>query len=541
MTSVLSHAQQTEIFATLKFFAAARAILTMCATTCTAMEQQSRLKDAAAFAVAQGTLASVIALSSRDILLEIFSKIDALHAAEKLSHPVLSAQLKSARLGILEMQSKVEAHVLEVTQSVQTHKQDPAKIQNITLLSKELILTKKQFLLDAVLELLGAKAARLQSSFSLTMAGFSLATLASANNRITCRHNLLQPESSAFQIIGFKFHENRLYCSQKKDSSCLQGMITVWNLNTCPPVKEAQFGILGHASGQCGRIAVVGATFFFSCHDVVEVWDISKLPSTPSFLTSLELPSGKTISIKSDCSDAISADETRLAVLLSDQQTIRLWDNSVSPPQFRCDMSAGFLTNICCVCVTQSMLFIVGIEGFAVYNTHPSTPINAGYHIPVDKPYTNLLQNADSGIVSATVQSGHLDIFMKDQTYYSGQSQTAKVSTIYRVNMSEPPFKANSLAMFSHQEASQFPFVRCSNALVAESQPIIFTYFPSPTKPDVYVDEIGKVTQQHALDDTAFKYMHSCCTGNQGPHLLGFVAGTHCLVCICKNGICTFD
>jgi WD40 repeat protein len=72
------------------------------------------------------------------------------------------------------------------------------------------------------------------------------------------------------------------------------------------------------------------------------VWDISKLPSTPSFLTSLELPSGKTISIKSDCSDAISADETRLAVLLSDQQTIRLWDNSVSPPQFRCDMSAGF-------------------------------------------------------------------------------------------------------------------------------------------------------------------------------------------------------
>ena len=90
------------------------------------MEQQSRLKDAAAFAVAQGTLASVIALSSRDILLEIFSKIDALHAAEKLSlNPVLSAQLKSARLGILEMQSKVEAHVLEVT--------NPFRVTNKTL------------------------------------------------------------------------------------------------------------------------------------------------------------------------------------------------------------------------------------------------------------------------------------------------------------------------------------------------------------------------------------------------------------------------
>jgi hypothetical protein len=186
-----------------------------------------------------------------------------------------------------------------------------------------------------------------------------------------------------------------LYCFQKKNSSCLQGLITVWNLDASPPVKEAQFGILGHASGQYGRIAVVGTTFFFCCHDVVEVWDISKLPSTPSFLTSLDLPSGASITAQHQSSDVISADQTRLAVLLNDLTRIRLWDTSVSPPQFRCDFSASFspaLSGICCVSVAQNMLFIVGTEGFAVYNTHPSAPINAGHHIPVDQPYTNLLK-----------------------------------------------------------------------------------------------------------------------------------------------------
>ena len=82
------------------------------------------MKEAAAFAVAQGIFASIVGLSSRDLLSEIFGKIDSLQATEKLcaeSNPVISAQLKSARLGLLEMHSKFETHVLEVTQSVQSH------------------------------------------------------------------------------------------------------------------------------------------------------------------------------------------------------------------------------------------------------------------------------------------------------------------------------------------------------------------------------------------------------------------------------------
>jgi hypothetical protein len=277
--------------------------------------------------------------------------------------------------------------------------------------------------------------------------------------------------------------------------------------------------------------------------------DISKLPSTPSFLTSLELPSGASITAQDQSSDVISADQTRLAVLLNDQNRIRLWDTSVSPPQFRCDFSASFspdLSKICCVSVAQNMLFIVGREGFAVYNTHPSAPINAGHHIPVDQPYTNLLKNINSqynqcSLVSATVQNGNLVIFMNDQSSTSGQQLA--ISTIYAVNISEPPFKANTIATFTGTSASngQFPFVRSSNAMTAMHQPIIFTYYPSSTKPDVYVDELGKGVQQHALDDTAFKFMHSCCGGNQAANLLGFVVGPHCLVCVGRNGICAFD